>query len=169
MNYRRVFALALSSSLVAMTSACENARTRAHDHAAVFAKLSADDRRLVLRSEVREGMGTDAVYIAWGEPDEKRATGIGKDGAEHWRYHRQVTVTAPLGSIDQLAYGHSVLGMTVPLTANAGFGFGGIGNEGGLLYQPHLQIADATTKEADFHSGKLERFRVYQGEFTLPR
>lgn len=169
MYCRFVFVLVGVVFLVSLTSGCENARTRAHDHPAAFAKLSAADQRLVLRSKVREGMSADAVFIAWGEPDEKRTTGTGKDEAVRWRYHRQLTVKAPLGSWDQLSYGNSVFGMSVPLAANPGFGFGGVGNEGGLLYQPHLQIADATVKEADFRNGKLESSRVYQGEFTLPR
>ncbi len=148
---------------------CETPLTRAHDHPAVFGKLSAADQRLVLFGEVHPGMSADAVYIAWGTPDEKRMTGSGKNAAESWFYRRQLTVKAPMGSFDQWSVGNSVFGMTVPLAANAGFGFGGIGNEGELLYQPHLQIADATVREAEFLDGKVERCRVSQGQFTRPR
>ena len=158
MILRLAFVLACSAFV---TSGCENARTRAHDHPATFAKLSTGDQRLVLHGEVRVGMSTDAVYIAWGEADDKGTSGTGKDEAERWRYHRQLTIKAPLGSFDQWSYGNSVFGMTVPLASNAGFGLGGFGNEGGLLYQPHLLIRDATVKEADFRHGRLERFRVY--------
>ena len=114
-------------------------------------------------------MTGEDVYIAWGAPDEKRTSGGGKDATEIWLYHRQLTVTAQMGSFDEWSVGNSVFGMTVPSAGNAGYGFGGIGNEGGLLYQPHLQIADATVKEAEFVGGKLERYRRYQGEFSLPR
>ncbi len=114
-------------------------------------------------------MNTDAVYIAWGDPDEKRTATGDKEAAESWLYHRQITVKAPLGSFDQWSAGYSLLGSAAPLAANPGFGFGGVGSEGELLYQPHLQIADTTGKEADFRGGRLERHRVFQGEFTLPR
>ena len=169
MKFRFVFTLVGVIALMMWSSGCENARTRAQQHPAAFAKLSADDQRLVLAGKVRAGMSADAVHIAWGDPDGKRATGTGKEAGESWLYHRQLTVKAPPGSFDQLSYGNSVFGMTVPLAANAGFGFGGIGNEGGLLYQPHLQIADATVKQADFRNGKLERYRLYPGQFNLPR
>ena len=156
-------------AVIALASGCETPRTRAQARQSAFTKLSAADQRLVLGGKVRDGLSADAVYIAWGEPDEKRALTTGKESAERWRYHRQITVKAPLGSFDQWSVGNSVFGMTVPLTANAGSGFGGVGNEGELLYQPHLQIQDATVKEADFRGGKLETHRVYEGQFTLPR
>ena len=157
------------AAAVVLAAGCETPRTRAHDRQSAFTKLSAADRRLVLRGMVRDGLSADAVYIAWGEPDEKRAFTSGKEGVERWLYHRQIAVKAPLGSFDQWSVGNSVFGMTVPAAANAGFGFGGVGNEGELLYQPHLQIQDATVKEGVFRGGKLEEHRVYRGEFTLPR
>ena len=156
-------------AVLALLAGCETPGTRAQDRPAAFGKLSPDDQRTVLAGEVHPGMTADAVYIAWGAPDEKQMTGTGKEAAESWLYRRQLTVKAPLGSFDQWSSGQSVFGMTVPLAAGAGFGFGGIGNEGVLLYQPHLQIADATVKEADFRDGKVERCRVSQGRFTLPR
>ena len=157
------------AATILLAAGCETPHTRARLHPGAFAKLSATDRSLALAGKVRDGMNTDAVYMAWGEPDEKRAATGGKEPAESWLYHRQITVQAPLGSFDQWPAGSSVFGATVPLAANAGFGFGGVGNEGGLLYQPHLQIADTTVKEADFRAGRLERHRVFRGEFTLPR
>ena len=146
---------------MALTTACETPRTRARLHPGAFAKLPAADQRLVLAGKVRDGMNTDAVYIAWGDPDEKRASADGKDSSESWRYHRQITVKAPLGSFDQWSVGNRVFGVAVPLAASPGFGFGGIGNEGELLYQPHLQIADELVREADFRNGRLQRHRFY--------
>ena len=154
---------------ILLTTGCETPRTRAHLHPGAFAKLSPADQRLVLTGEVRDGMSTDAVYIAWGAPDEKRVASGGKETSESWLYRRQITVEAQMGSFDQWSVGHSLLGPAAPLMANPGFGFGGVGNEGELLYQPHLQVADDTVREADFRGGWLERHRVSPGEFALPR
>ena len=165
----RAFLGALGAAAILLTTGCETPRTRAHLHPGAFAKLSAADQRLALAGKVRDGMNADAVYIAWGTPDEKRAATGGKEASESWLYRRQITVEAPMGSFDQWSVGHNVLVPAVPMAANSGFGFGGVGNEGELLYQPHLQIADTTSKEADFRGGRLERHRISPGAFTSPR
>ena len=165
----RAFLSVLGAAAVLLTNGCETPRTRARLHPGAFAKLSAADQRLVLAGNVRDGMNADAVYIAWGTPEEKRAATGGKEASESWLYHRQITVEAPMGSFDQWSVGHSLLVPALPMAANAGFGFGGVGNEGELLYQPHLQIADTTFKEADFRGGRLERHRISPGEYTSPR
>ena len=158
-----------AAAVILLAAGCETPRTRARLHPGVFAKLSAADQRLALAGKVRDGMTPQAVYIAWGDPDEKRAAADGKEPAESWLYRRQITVQGPLGSFDQWSVGTSLFGPTVPLAANAGLGFGGVGNEGALLYQPHLRIADATVKEADFRGGRLEHHRVFAGEFAVGR
>ena len=147
---------------------CDTPGIRARCHPAAFAKLSPADQRTVLAGEVRNGMGVDAVYIAWGEPDQKQNSG-GKDKAESWFYRRQLTLKAPMDSFDRWLPGNGVLGPTVPLTVRAAFGFGGIGNEGALQYQPHLLITDDTVKRADFAAGKLSGFEVYQAGFAPAR
>ena len=158
-----------AAAAVVLAAGCETPRTRARLHPGLFAKLSVADQRLAVTGAVRDGMTTDAVYIAWGDPDERRAATSGKETAERWLYRRQITVQAPLGSFDQWPVGTSLFGPTVGPAPGAGFWFGGVGNEGELLYQPHLRIADATLKEADFRGGRLERHRVYPGEFALGR
>ncbi len=165
-----MFSRALTAAAVLVLAAgCETPTTRARLHPGAFAKLSAADQRLVLAGKVRDGLTADAVYIAWGEPDEKRATTGGKEPAESWLYRRQVTVQSPPGSFDQWPVGTSLFGPTVPLVVNAGAGFGGVGNEGELLYQPHLRIADDTVKEADFRGGRLERHGVFRPGFAPER
>ena len=93
MTLRVVYCLLCVAALV-LLGGCETPLARAHDHPAAFGKLSAADQRLVLFGEVHPGMSADAVYIAWGGPDEKRTTGSGKEAAESWLYHRQLTVKA---------------------------------------------------------------------------
>ncbi len=53
-------------------------------------------------------------------------------------------------------------GRVLPLTLRGGFGFGGVGNEGMTLEQPHLLLTDDTAKRAEFEGGKLTRFDLFQ-------
>ena len=149
-------------ALVFSMAGCDTPGTRARSHATAFGKLSPSDQHTVLSGRVRTGMSSEAVYIAWGEPDQKENSGGGKDATESWFYRRQLTLKAPFDSFDRWLPGSRVYGPTVPLAVRAGFGFGGIGNDGALLTQPHLLITDQTVKRADFTAGKLSRFDLYQ-------
>ena len=53
-----------------------------------FAALPARDRQLALAGEVRDGMGADAVFVAWGQPAQVyRGTANGRP-LESWVYLR---------------------------------------------------------------------------------
>ena len=71
--------------------------------------------------------------------------------------------------LNQWPVGTSPFGSTVPLALNARAGFGGVGNEGELLYQSHLRVADDTVKEADFRGGRREHHRVFRSGFAPQR
>lgn len=158
----RVFLGLCGAALLALAG-CDTPAVRARVHHGAFGKLSVSDRRLVLAGKIRSGMGADAVYIAWGEPDTKQtAAGCKDDVTEVWSYRRQLTLKAAMGSFDQWLPGNGVFGRTVPLTVNGGLGFGGVGNEGMTLYQPHLLIADDTIKRAEFEGGRLTTYEFFQ-------
>ena len=141
---------------------CDTPGVRARCHPGAFGKLSPADRQLVLAGKVRPGMDKTAVYLAWGEPDAKGQAGDGKDPAETWLYRRQLTLQPAMGSFDRWLPGNSVFGgRGVPLTLRGGFGFGGVGNEGMTLQQPHLLLTDDTVKRADFEGGKLTHFDLF--------
>ena len=117
---------------------------------------------MVLAGKVRAGMEAAAVYIAWGDPDVKRRSGEGKSPAEVWLYRRQLTLKSGMDSFDRWLPGNGVFGRVVPLVAGSGLGFGGVGNEGVTLYQPHLLITDDTVKRAEFEDGKLTQTEEFQ-------
>ena len=150
-----------------MAAGCASPTCRAHRHREAFQKLAPADQRMVLAGHVHRGMSKEAVYIAWGEPDEKTTASAGKDAPESWLYYRQIVVQGVFGSFDQWSPGNNLFGTTVPLAINAGAGFGGIGNEGMLLYQPRLRIVDATVKTGLFVGDKLERYDIRQGSYRL--
>ena len=55
-------------SLFLLLPGCVTPQTRARERPAALRELSPADRQLVLSGRIREGLGKDAVYIAWGTP-----------------------------------------------------------------------------------------------------
>ncbi len=63
-----------------------NPQTRAQQNPALLDGLSAEDRAMVLKGTISEGMTKDTVFLAWGKPD---AVTTGSDrgrATETWRY-----------------------------------------------------------------------------------
>jgi hypothetical protein len=84
--FLRALTLALSASALFFTG-CATPDQRITDHPEIFQRLSPRDQELVKVGKIREGMGQDAVYLAWGTPDQK-ATGVARGHAvETWIYN----------------------------------------------------------------------------------
>jgi hypothetical protein len=82
----RALTLALSASALFFTG-CATPEQRISDHPDIFQRLSARDQELVKVGKIREGMGQDAVYLAWGTPDQK-GTGVAHGrSVETWVYN----------------------------------------------------------------------------------
>jgi hypothetical protein len=66
---------------------CSTVQSRVRERHAAFEQMPPPQQSLVLRGEVREGMSRDAVYIAWGKPEEvSRGTRHGQP-FEVWTYY----------------------------------------------------------------------------------
>ncbi len=160
-----LLALALSG-----VAGCVTPARRARENAVAFGRLSPGDRQLVLHGRVRVGLDREAVLIAWGSPDQKHDTGPAGDGKEKragteiWTYRHQLTIHAPIGSYDQWQPGNSLTPPGTPLLSSPGYGFGGSGYEGWLLYQPRVQYTDSYVRRAAFVDGKLDSFQTWYGE-----
>lgn len=50
---------------------CSTTQTRIADHPEIYQRLSAEDQALVSRGEIRTGMRENAVWLAWGAPDQR--------------------------------------------------------------------------------------------------
>jgi hypothetical protein len=87
---RRIFLRALTLSVLSsalLFSGCATPEQRISDNPAIFQTLSPRDQELVKVGKIREGMGQDAVFLAWGTPDQK-ATGVARGHAvETWIYN----------------------------------------------------------------------------------
>jgi hypothetical protein len=92
--YLRALTLVLSASAIVLTS-CSTTETRISDHPEIFQTLSPRDQELVKAGKIREGMSQNAVWIAWGAPDQK-ATGVARGRpVETWIYNDYTYANAP--------------------------------------------------------------------------
>ena len=66
----RALTFGISASALVLTS-CSTTETRISNHPEIFQTLSPRDQELVRQGKIREGMSQDAVWVAWGTPDQK--------------------------------------------------------------------------------------------------
>src|SRR6266513_4523813 len=82
----RALTFGISASALVLTS-CSTTETRISEHPEIFQNLSPRDQALVREGKIREGMSQNAVWVAWGAPDQK-ATGTARGRAvETWIYN----------------------------------------------------------------------------------
>ncbi|MEY2561311.1 MAG: hypothetical protein QOG51_1726 [Verrucomicrobiota bacterium] len=90
----RALTVVLAASAFVFTS-CSTTETRISDHPEIFQSLSPSDQALVQTGKIREGMSQNAVWLAWGAPDQK-ATGVARGRqVETWIYNEYVYANAP--------------------------------------------------------------------------
>ena len=161
--------VSLCLTLAAIVAGCASPARRAHDNPAAFGKLSPADRKLVLHGHVHAGLGRDAVLIAWGKPNERYDVAGGasskeKPPREVWIYRRDLTTYGPIGSYDQWQPGTSRFPLTAGPLFGPGFGYGGSGYEGFLLYHPRVRYTDVFFRRAVFVDGKLDSCQLWHGK-----
>jgi hypothetical protein len=92
--YLRALTLCLSASALILPG-CSTTETRISDHPEIFQTLSPRDQELVKAGKIREGMSQNAVWVAWGSPDQK-ATGVARGNpVETWIYNEYTYANAP--------------------------------------------------------------------------
>jgi hypothetical protein len=90
----RALTLGISASALILTS-CSTTESRIAEHPEIFQTLSSRDQALVSEGKIREGMSENAVWLAWGAPDQK-ATGSARGRAvETWIYNDYTFASAP--------------------------------------------------------------------------
>jgi len=77
--------LGLATGALILTS-CSTPETRISDHPDLYQSLSARDRALVSQGEIRQGMSRNAVWLAWGSPDQKIIANMRGHPTETWIY-----------------------------------------------------------------------------------
>jgi len=90
----RALTLCLSASALVLPG-CSTTESRISDHPEIFQTLSASDQELVKVGKIREGMSQNAVWLAWGAPDQK-ASGVARGKpVETWIYNEYTYANAP--------------------------------------------------------------------------
>ncbi len=113
LNVRHSSFVALPLALAALLFAgCSTTESRISEHRDLFNSLSPTDQQLVASGRIRTGMSQNAVWLAWGGPDQKAAGAMRGQMTETWIYVNY----AP-------AYGYGGYGYGYPY--GPGFGFGG--------------------------------------------
>jgi hypothetical protein len=86
LNFRRALLALAASSALFLLSACSTTQSRIAERPAAFNSLSPSDQALVSQGRIREGMSQDAVYIAWGAPNQRGPGRFRGRTAETWIY-----------------------------------------------------------------------------------
>lgn len=92
--------LSISSALAAVLAAsalfvagCSTVSSRIKENPAAFQSLSPSDQALIQQGRIRGGMSQEAVYLAWGRPDQKASGMMHNTATETWVY--LITRTLP--------------------------------------------------------------------------
>lgn len=122
-----------------------NPQTRAQQNPALLDSLSAENRALVLKGTISEGMTKDTVYLAWGKPDFVTSGRDRGKVTETWRY----ATLSPVYYGGGFGYGMGY-----------GMGYYGGGHHRGGFY-PHLgmnlspQYVPVTSAVVRFRGGRV--------------
>ena len=138
-------------------SGCSTVSSRIDENRAGFEQLSPNDRTLVTQGKIRGGMSQEAVYIAWGRPQQKATGEIHNVPTETWVY--LLTTTVP-----SYAYGGFYGGFAGPV--------GYYGRHGGHrfygaffdpfydpFYYPFPETISRPVKTVSFQRGKVIAFQ----------
>ena len=85
----RVARVALTFAITAgalIFSGCGTTGGRISQHPEMYQSLSPRDQALVSQGQIRPGMTMDAVWLAWGTPDQKIPNNMGGHPSETWVY-----------------------------------------------------------------------------------
>src|SRR5262249_45183162 len=98
---KRQFSLWALWSLVATSalffSACSTVETRIDKNRTAFEQLPAKEKALVTQGKISVGMSEMAVYLAWGQPQQKATGMVHNTPTESWVYTVTTSAYGPYG------------------------------------------------------------------------
>ena len=120
----RALMLGLAAGVLTLTS-CSTVESRVSDHPEIYNNLSPNNQALVREGRIRSGMSSDAVWLAWGNPDRKIAGNMRGRETETWVYVRYESAY-PGGYPYGYPYGPYGFGYGGYGGYGYGFGYGGV-------------------------------------------
>jgi hypothetical protein len=91
----RALTLGLSASALFFLASCETLDSRISQHPDIYQSLSPSDQALVSQGKIRSGMSQSAVWLAWGDPQQKAAGAMRGRSTETWIYVNYATYDYP--------------------------------------------------------------------------
>jgi hypothetical protein len=91
---RRVLSVALTFGIavgIMTLTSCATTEARISQHPEMYQRLSPSDQALVSQGQIRPGMTMDAVWLAWGTPDQRIPDKMRIRPTETWVYLRYET------------------------------------------------------------------------------
>lgn len=91
---RRVLSVALTFGIavgIMTLTSCATTEARISQHPEMYQRLSPSDQALVSQGQMRQGMTMDAVWLAWGTPDQRIPDNMRVRPTETWVYLRYET------------------------------------------------------------------------------
>jgi hypothetical protein len=137
----RLLPVFLTALFLAGCATKSTVQTRKQERSVAYTALSEEQKSLVEQGKIKAGMGEDAVYIAWGKPDQVLHSGDAAGESTTWLYHGTTT--------DEYVYWNSY-----PMS----------GRRGGTFDQTYLDrvydFRDYVRAELIFRNGRLENWRM---------
>jgi hypothetical protein len=172
-NFFKALALGVAASAL-LLSGCETTEHRISEHPDIFNTLSPRDQALVREGKIRSGMPMNAVWLAWGSPEQKTSGEMRGRQSETWIY-TQSTV-APYGSAYYPYYGYGP-GFG-PGFYGGGFGAGFVGTHhhggrsfvffGDPFYDPFYYSYISPTISYPYKTVTFSAGRVMSFQYLVP-
>lgn len=84
--FKKLILPATAAASLLFTSCSSTISSRVEKNPGLYQSLPPSEQALVSRGEIRQGMGKDAVFLAWGRPDRTSAGENKKGRFERWIY-----------------------------------------------------------------------------------
>jgi hypothetical protein len=159
--------LGLAAVGLCLTS-CETTENRISQHQDMFGTLSPRDQELVRQGQIRSGMSTNAVWLAWGSPEQKTVGEMRGHATETWIYVE--SRTAPYGSAYYPYYGYGP-GFYGGFGFHHGFGYHGrrFAFYGDPFYDPfyysYIPTITVPYRTVTFSSGRVMSFQYLAPQY----
>src|SRR5438874_13201584 len=85
-----VFLVATTATTL-LLSGCSTVESRIADHPAIYHSLSPRQQKLVANGQIAPGMPREAVYLAWGPPNQIVEGAMRRQITETWLYDQYTT------------------------------------------------------------------------------
>lgn len=147
-------ALALLQSGCAVSSTVQSRITQYPDY---FEKLPTKHKDLVRQHRVTEGMGKEAVYLAWGTADEVKSSSRNGRSTETWIYLRYEPIYNRSMNVN---YGYGSSRYYGGRRRNCGYG-GGYGGSG-IGYGTDVTYQSYVGAKVEFEKGRVTFWETVQ-------